>query len=79
MAITKPTRKAKNMISRKKAARSVKCGAVMERPHALSTKASLATILEKITKADELKLKPRFKHNGEYTDIIDNLPAISDS
>jgi predicted transcriptional regulator len=49
MAITKPTRKAKNMISRKKAARSVKCGAVMERPHALSNQASLATILEKIT------------------------------
>lgn len=49
MAITKPTRRAKNMISRKKAARSVKCGDVMERPHALSNKASLATILEKIT------------------------------
>ena len=49
MAITKPTRRGKDMISRKQAASSVRCGAVMERPPPQSKKASLATILEKIT------------------------------
>lgn len=49
MSITKPKGKAKNVVSRKDAARAVKCGSVMERPHALSNQASLATILDKIT------------------------------
>ena len=49
MSITKPKIKARDVVSRKDAARAVKCGAVMERPHVLSNQASLATIVDKIT------------------------------
>ncbi len=49
MSITRPKRKAKDVVSRKDAARAVKCGTVMERPHVLSNQASLAMIVDKIT------------------------------
>lgn len=49
MSIVKPRKKANAVVSRKDAAKAVKCGEVMERPHVLSNQASLATILDKIT------------------------------
>jgi predicted transcriptional regulator len=49
MSVTKPRRKAADVVSRKDAARAVKCRNVMEQPHVLSNQASLAAILDKIT------------------------------